>query len=186
MWAPLVMLLGLVGVTEAKKHKKDSHDYLYMKNFLPPLEFRRLKDVCLKVESLMKDDPRSITERRMYSFKKYDYAPRLLNSRYVCEKMKSFTVGPTSIPIEYRVYSVGGHMDWHRDVQLFLFPQYEIVLTLENSSDSETQIVDPKTGEVVSISSEPNSVLIVRANSAFHRVTPVTKGRRTIVKFAYH
>ena len=51
MWAPLVMLLGLVGVTEANKHKKDSLDYLYMKNFLPPLEFRRLKDECLKVES---------------------------------------------------------------------------------------------------------------------------------------
>ena len=41
------------------------------------------------------------------------------------------------------------------------------------------------TGKKRWIQTEPNSVLIVQAGSVEHRVTPVTKGERSIVKFAY-
>ena len=76
-------------------------------------------------------------------------------------------------------------MDWHRDVALYTEPQFEIVCTIHNSSDSRTEWKDIKTGRRRAIRSEPNSVLIVQADSVVHRVTPITKGERSIVKFAY-
>ena len=33
-------------------------------------------------------------------------------------------------------------MDWHQDVALYVEPQYELVFTLENTSDSQTQWQD--------------------------------------------
>ena len=49
---------------------------------------------------------------------------------------------PGDYPIEARVYKRGGEMEWHRDDVLYAEPQVELVLTLENDSDSQTQWVD--------------------------------------------
>lgn len=84
--------------------------------------------------------------------------------------------------IEYRVYPKGAHMDWHRDMNLgFISPQYECILTLENTSDSIFQY--KKDGKIHSITPAPNTLIIVRGNGIEHRVTPVTKGQRSILKF---
>ena len=87
--------------------------------------------------------------------------------------------------MEYRIYEKGGRMGWHCDDQLYMKRQYEIVYTTENTSNSKTQWIDPDTKEFYSISTEPNSALIVRSQSVFHNVTPLGYGTRKILKFAY-
>jgi hypothetical protein len=46
---------------------------------------------------------------------------------------------PADVPVEYRVYPEGSAMDWHQDVALYKTPQYELVFTLENTSDSQVR-----------------------------------------------
>lgn len=84
-------------------------------------------------------------------------------------------------PAEVRLYPVGGAMAWHRDEQLYEAPQVEGVLTVANSSDSETEWLDAA-GRLHSLWTEPNSLLLVRAQGALHRVRGVGRGERAIVK----
>ena len=44
------------------------------------------------------------------------------------------------VPLEYRVYTKGSFMDWHKDDLLFDTPQYELVYTISNTSDSMTEV----------------------------------------------
>ena len=50
------------------------------------------------------------------------------------------------VPVEFRIYPVGGSMDWHKDVALYSKPQFEIVFTVTNTSDSTTEWEDERTG----------------------------------------
>lgn len=112
-------------------------------------------------------------------------------------------------------------MDWHKDEVLFAKPQYELVYTVSNSSDSITQWIDaggtapapprrgiaqcshvaftvlfsylfrslyispPAAGNEREVSTEPNSLLLVRAESVLHRVLPVRHGERGILKIVF-
>ena len=87
-------------------------------------------------------------------------------------------------PLELRTYPVGAHMAWHRDEALFEVPQLELVLTLSNTSDSATEWVDAA-GGLAREWTEANSVIAVRAGAALHRVTPVRRGGRDIVKCVF-
>ena len=91
---------------------------------------------------------------------------------------------PADVPVEYRIYPPGSRMDWHQDVALYTEPQYEIVFTVSNTSDSQTQWQDAE-GRRHGGWTEPNSVIIVQAESVVHRVTPITTGERSIIKFVY-
>ena len=75
-------------------------------------------------------------------------------------------------------------MAWHRDEVLFAVPQLELVLTLRNSSDSCTEWIDSD-GQLCRAETEANSLLAVRAGGALHRVTPVRRGERDIVKVVF-
>ena len=75
-------------------------------------------------------------------------------------------------------------MAWHRDETLFAIPQLELVLTLRNSSDSSTEWIDAA-GQLCSTRTEANSLLAVLAGGALHRVTPVRRGERDIVKVVF-
>ena len=88
------------------------------------------------------------------------------------------------IPIEYRKYVVGSHMDWHKDTQMLPDQlQYECVITLTNNSDSST-LLKYENG-IKNIRTKPNSILIVRAKGITHMVTPLAKGERTILKIVF-
>ena len=69
-------------------------------------------------------------------------------------------------PMELRVYRVGAGMDWHVDDCLFDRPQCEVVLVLENTSDSFTEFIDAD-GVLHSEWTPPNSALLVRAGGAW-------------------
>ncbi|CAM9408449.1 unnamed protein product [Choristocarpus tenellus] len=91
---------------------------------------------------------------------------------------------PSALPVELRVYPRGSSMGWHSDDVLYARPQYELIYTLENTSDSLTEWKD-LTGKCHSVSTEPNSLLVVRAGGPRpHRVTRVNQGRRSVIKAA--
>lgn len=88
------------------------------------------------------------------------------------------------IPIEYRKYVIGSYMDWHKDTPMLPDQlQYECVITLTNSGDSLT-LLQYKNG-IKKLSTKPNSLLLVRANGITHKVTPLAKGERTILKIVF-
>jgi hypothetical protein len=87
-----------------------------------------------------------------------------------------------SLPIEYRKYFTGSKgLDWHIDTSLFEPDAFEIVLTLNNSSDSHFEWIAHNT--VNSISPQVNDLVIVRPSSVLHRVSPINTGERIILKF---
>ena len=87
-------------------------------------------------------------------------------------------------PVETRLYRPGADMGWHQDVRLYERPQYELIYTVSNESDARTQWRGSD-GVVRSVRPAPNSALLFRADSAWHRVVPATEGERTIVKALY-
>mmetsp|Transcript_17801 Transcript_17801/g.52943 ORF Transcript_17801/g.52943 Transcript_17801/m.52943 type:complete len:229 (-) Transcript_17801:22-708(-) len=91
-------------------------------------------------------------------------------------------LAPADFPVELRRYPRGASMGWHKDEALYEEPQLECVLTLENSSDSETRW-ERADGAVASMWLPPNSLLVVRAEGASHGVTPVRSGDRLIAKY---
>eukprot|EP00878_Enallax_costatus_P035194 GHUV01039194.1.p2 GENE.GHUV01039194.1~~GHUV01039194.1.p2 ORF type:complete len:113 (+),score=8.78 GHUV01039194.1:854-1192(+) len=90
----------------------------------------------------------------------------------------------SDFPIELRQYPRGSDMPWHLDEQMYASPQWEIIYTIDNSSDSYTKWRDDS-GQEHSIWTEPNSLLAVEAEGWEHRVLPVKKGVRTILKMAF-
>ena len=89
---------------------------------------------------------------------------------------------PADFPVELRAYPVGAAMGWHKDEALYDEPQLECVLTLCNSSDSETHWENAD-GSLESKWLPPNSLLVVRAEGASHGVSAVTVGDRVIAKY---
>ena len=105
----------------------------------------------------------------------------------MAERLSAIAGAPcflSEYPLEFRSYPVGAHMAWHRDEVLFAVPQLELVLTLRNASDSCTEWIDGA-GQLVRTATEANSLLAVRAGGALHRVTPVRRGERDIVKVVF-
>lgn len=86
------------------------------------------------------------------------------------------------LPIEFRRYPTGSQgMKWHKDTPLG--QKYECVYTVANTSDSHTMYRD-FWGRTHSVWTEPNSLVVLQPNGVWHGVTPVTRGERTIIKFA--
>jgi len=87
-----------------------------------------------------------------------------------------------SFPIEFRKYFTGSKgMNWHIDTSLFQPDAFEVVLTLDNSSDSKFEWME--NGMLNSFIPKQNDLVIVRPQSIQHRVTPITVGERSILKF---
>ena len=92
------------------------------------------------------------------------------------------------IPIELRIYEThGAGMGWHIDDVLYKpRPQIEIIYTVDNTSDCCTMWRCCINRNVVaSIQTTPNSALLLQAGGVEHKVSPLTYGKRTILKMAY-
>jgi hypothetical protein len=141
----------------------------------------------------MVTDPKA-TNRLMYIFKEGDkktkFIQTLLFNENLINKIRDLTGNYNlypclEVPIEYRKYSKGSYMSWHRDTKILPNQnQYECVLTLTNTSDSITLMDNILFNDY--ISSEANSLIIVRANGINHMVTETRKGERTIIKFVFY
>ena len=92
---------------------------------------------------------------------------------------------PSKFPIEHRYYSEDSQgMQWHKDLLMYKKPQYEAIYTIRNNTKSLTEWKDSK-GDIHSIWTEPNSLLIVKANGYEHHVTKTGEGEREILKLIY-
>ena len=170
------------------------YNAIYEKNILSKRIFDKILLLCNEIgtEQMELDDKAS--KRLMYQFKKDDPKTKLIeelifNKEFI-EKIRKLIgndklVPYLKIPIEYRKYQKGGYMKWHRDTKMLKDQlQYECVITLTNTSDSITLL--DKVLYWDKISTEPNSILIVRARGIRHMVTKTIKGSRTILKFVLY
>jgi len=162
---------------------------VYEENIFSPEKFNKIARLCEKIhDSSMTLDPKA-SGRMMYTLKPNHPLVKLVNTPDFTQQVRDLTGNQKlaycpQIPIEYRKYVVGSYMDWHKDtIMLNDQLQYECVITVTNSSDSET-LMD-KGLYTSSIETTPNSLLIVRAQGVKHKVTKLTQGERTIIKVVF-
>ncbi len=162
----------------------------FVQGFLEPSIFERVAGDARKVRGNLRRAKQNLAEGRLGCvLDSRSGAYQLLQSEATCERLVRCTgqpLQPADFPIELRHYCTGGEMGWHRDDVLFEPAQCEVVLTLENTSDSETEWIDAA-GEVHSCWTPPNSAIIVRAGDAGarHRVRMLRRGERTILKLVF-
>jgi len=178
----LILTLLLFLVFEYKNKK-----IYYSTNFFEKFVHEKIKKDCLEFNSQLVDEdiPDNVKRKRFYIDPTHDIH-KLLNSDEVKNKL-GFSGYELSIdvPVEYRVYGMGGHMNWHSDTQLYDPEQYELIYTIDNTSDTTFNWKQPITGKIQSLEPKPNSILYVRANGAPHMVSEITDGFRYILKFVY-
>jgi len=162
---------------------------VYEENAFSPEKFNKIARFCAKIhDSSMTLDPKA-SGRMMYTLKANNPLVNLVNAPDFIQKVRDLTGNPKlipcpQIPVEYRKYVVGSYMDWHRDTKMLKDQlQYECVITVTNTSDSETLL--DKGVYTSSIETAPNSVLIVRADGVMHKVNKLTQGERTIIKLVF-
>ena len=165
----------------------------YYKNVLSNDDYMKLYNECIAMNpQLMKEEDSNLAKRRILNVATDSilytifYGDRFIN--YLNNKLNMKLKPSKLLPIDYRIYELGGRMKWHRDVIISennKCPQIEIVFTLGNTSDSHTIWKEDDTGTIHKIRTEPNSILITQGNSAYHKVLPVTEGYRSIIKVAY-
>ena len=165
---------------------------LYVRNFFPEATFARVREECEALRERVTVENRACARDRLGMMIPEDnFVHRAFVASEVADKMRALLLGedcareliPGDVPVEYRIYPIGGSMDWHKDVALYTKPQYEIVFTVANTSDSTTEWEDERTGMRYGGWTEPNSVIVVKADGVAHRVTPITVGERSIIKF---
>jgi len=159
---------------------------IYRPNFLPADDYRAVLEECQPILRIAKPEKNTLAKGRLGVYlPEGSKAVRRVLSEEVCTRVGR-KVGaellPGDFPVELRVYPVGSYMDWHSDEVMYCSPQYEMIYTLENTTDSETQWEDPR-GGVVSQWAEPNSLIAIRAGGPLHQVTKSRSGRRSILKF---
>lgn len=163
----------------------------FVTNFLTEQTFEKVKEDCRSLRGGFKLERDSIAVGRMGRYvDSRSVAHELLTASAMCDRMNRLIGGPPFVPSEYpielRNYRVGSAMDWHIDDQLYDIPQCELVLCIDNSSDSHTEWIDCN-GERHQEWTPPNSALLVRAGElgAKHRVQPLKRGERTILKMVW-
>ena len=165
--------------------------YFYT-DILPKEEYDNILKECKLLQPYLVEENTEFATRKTIVVYKNSY----LNTIFYGEKFINYLCGilgfrvkpSVNFPIEFRIYEKGGKMDWHRDYidnVVRNCPQIEIVFTLENTSDSKTLWIDDDTNEKHEIITKNNSIIITQGNGAYHMVTPVTTGFRSIVKIAY-
>ena len=189
-----ILLLIILLILYEFKTNYFRYNAIYEKNILSKRIFDKILLLCNEIgtEQMELDDKAS--KRLMYQFKKDDpktkLIEKLLYNKEFIKKVRKLIgndklVPYLKIPIEYRKYQKGGYMKWHRDTKMLKDQlQYECVITLTNTSDSLTLL--DKVLYWDKISTEPNSILIVRARGIRHMVTKTINGSRTILKFVFY
>jgi hypothetical protein len=161
-----------------------------VRNFLPPEVFSQICDECRPLRPGMKREKNTLAYGRVGCFVDSRSQTRaLLTSPAVAEKVARIVgqpMEPSPYPVELRCYRVGAEMVWHKDDVLYDIPQVELVICLNNDSDAQTEWINPH-GEHAREWTPPNTALFVRAGEtgAAHRVTPVKRGERTILKMVW-
>ena len=162
----------------------------YVPAFLPAGEFQEVREECRALRGRLGSETNAVAHGRRVLPLDAALAPATysaMGSPGSLGRMLTLCGQPVELgefPIEYRVYPRGSSMDWHLDESLYVEPQYEVVLTLENTSNSYTEWKDLEGGRRREWT-EPNSAIIIQAETALHRVTAIGRGERSILKLLY-
>ena len=165
------------------------HGLIHKENFFTKKQFQQIVNECKIYHKYLKQDTRN-KNRLIVIIPKKSIIYKMLYGekspiKLFIEKLSNKKTIQPDFPIEYRMYPKGSQgMHWHSDLQLYKKAQYEVVLTVYNSSDSRLLWLDKQINKYT-IKSKSNSVTIVKPNTALHKVTPLNKGFRTILKFIY-
>lgn len=190
----IIIIFIIFYITCKKKEDKNCiiKKVYFFTNVLSQDEYDNILEECSKLKPYLVEENSAIANRKTIVVDKNSYintifyGNKFLNYLY---KILGFRVKPSvNLPIEFRIYENGGKMNWHRDYVDKVVkncPQIEIVFTLENTSDSKTLWIDDDTNKKHEIITEKNSIIITQGNGAYHMVTPVSTGYRSIIKIAY-
>ena len=181
------LIIGLIIFIYILFFNNPSFGIEYIEDFFSEEDFLMIKRECSKLVKNLKDPQNPLAPNRLsVDVPNKNYISKKCNSPETKIKLKiPENTEPSDIPVEYRKYPMGGSMDWHKDVVLYTHPQYEMVYTVDNTSDSKTLWYDPQNKIVNEITTKPNSMIVIKADDIQHCVTPVTHGERSIIKFAY-
>ena len=160
------------------------NDIYYIEDFFTPNEFKiitnHLKTISIK--DLKSEKFRLVSTLNNKMISNILYSQQNINK---INKIVGTELFKSDFPIEYRIYptkSPGMHC--HTDTLLYDLPQYEAVLTINNTSDSYTTWYSYNKEER-RIYTKPNSLLLVKAKGNRHCVSPINKGERSIMKYIY-
>ena len=188
MWSGIaVAVVSIVGLIYKYQTNWFHYNAYYETDIYDPKTFDKIQSYC---QAIPEEDMIIDTKARgrlMYVLDEPDICA-LIYHPDVLQKIRDITDNPLlvpceEIPIEYRRYPTGVGMHWHKDKQMFTDQrQYECVIVVENSSDSVT-VVD-KHWYQYPIATVANSLFLVQAQGVKHMVTHVTRGTRSVLKFA--
>ncbi|KAF8063663.1 hypothetical protein HT031_003518 [Scenedesmus sp. PABB004] len=163
---------------------------VYIPHLLSPHDFAAVQSEARKLQPQLREELNCIAKGRLGCYlPPSSAAVAVFSSRDLAEQLttrlrSALPLSLSDFPIELRQYPKGAEMPWHLDEQLFKEPQWEMIFTIDNTSDSRTEWRDAE-GLPHSVWTEPNSLLAVEAEGWEHRVVPSTRGSRTILKLAY-
>ena len=189
----LLIALGRSPSERPTARRFREHGAVYMPNFLQADLFEEIRRESRGWRSKLKLEKDSIANGRLGRVldsrsraHQAFYADALFRERLQSLLGLDPPFEPSDFPIELRHYPQGAGMQWHQDDLLYTQPQCEFVFTLENTSDSYTEWLDGRQ-QLASIWTEPNSLIAIRAGERGprHRVTPIGRGERSILKFVY-
>ena len=170
----LLLLLYLIYL------KKD--EVYYIDNFLTNEEYNYIKNYTRSIKNLKSEKFRLIKPILENKINNIFYSEKYINK---IKEIINEDIKKSDFPIEFRVYPTGSEgMKCHKDTLLYEKPQYEMVYTIENESDSYTNWYS-YLGWNNKIYSESNSLIIVKANENIHCVSPVREGFKSFLKLIY-
>eukprot|EP00854_Cymbomonas_tetramitiformis_P026378 gene26378-32354_t len=113
-------------------------------NFLSDDDFANLTQIARRIRPSAVPIEGPYGQGRLWTrFPSFSPAVELLASEKTASRVSELVgeqvVSAHDEGLELRVYTPGSSMDWHTDELLYAAPQYELVLTLWNSSDSRTE-----------------------------------------------
>ena len=177
----LLIIIFLLIVCFTHTNKIDDN-VIYIPNFLNKSDYEKILNLDKNKDDFIFENFRyskPLNDKEVYNiFYDKEYIRRIQ------EKINP-KIYPSEFPIEHRFYpSDSPGMQWHKDLLMYEKPQYEGIFTIRNTSKSVTEWVD-KDDKTQSLWTEPNSLLIVKAQGYPHHVTPLVKGNREILKLIY-
>jgi len=171
-----------------KRNKTLLNDNIvYITNFLNKKDYNLIQTLNKDMNNFKKEKFRYIRPLNKESNKDKTVYDIFYGDKYIRKIQRKVNpkIYSSDFPIEHRFYHKESEgMKWHKDTLLYEKPQYEAIYTIDNLSESETQWYDNK-DKLNSLWTEPNSLLIVKAQGYMHGVTPPKSGIREILKLIY-
>ena len=159
-----------------------SDEVYYIENFLTNEEYNYIKNYTKSIKNLKSEKFRLIKPILDNKINNIFYSEKYINK---INNIINSNIKKSDFPIEFRVYPTGSQgMKCHKDTLLYEKPQYEMVYTIENESDSYTNWYS-YLGWNNKIYTKPNSLIIVKAQENIHCVSSINEGYRTILKLIY-